>query len=90
MSANALIVLSGPRSKPIRRGLADWLIWRPARSIARLIVAGLECRLRRRTLRTLSAMDDRMLADIGLRRSEITAAIHQGGRERLPHYDPMI
>jgi len=41
MSANVLIALSGLRSEPIRR-LAHWLIWRPARFIALMIVAGLE------------------------------------------------
>jgi uncharacterized protein YjiS (DUF1127 family) len=89
MSANVLIALSGLRSEPIRR-LAHWLIWRPARFIALVIVAGLEYRLRRRTHRVLSAMDDRMLADIGLHRGEIDAAIRGSGPERLPRYDAMI
>ena len=89
MSANVLIALSGLRSEPIRR-LANWLIWRPARFIALVIVAGLEYRLRRRTHRVLSAMDDRMLADIGLHRGEIDAAIRGSGPERLPRYDAMI
>ena len=89
MSANVLIALSGLRSEPIRR-LAHWLIWRPARIIALVIVAGHEYRLRRRTHRVLSAMDDRMLADIGLHRREIDAAIRGSGPERLPRYDAMI
>ena len=89
MSANVLIVSSGPRSAPIWRGLTDWLIWWPAKSVARLIVSVVEYRLRRRTHQILSAMDDRMLADIGLRRSEIDAAIQERGRERLPHYGAM-
>ena len=90
MSTKVLIVSSGPQSTPIWRGLTDWLIWWPAKSIARLIVAGMEYRLRRRTHQILSAMDDRMLADIGLRRNEIDAAIQKRGREYLPHYDAMI
>lgn len=90
MSTKVLIVSSGPQSAPIWRGLTAWLIGWPAKSIAHLIVVGLEYRLRRRTHQILSAMDDRMLADIGLRRSEIDAAIQERGRERLPHYDAMI
>lgn len=86
MSANVLIALSTLRSELSRR-LAYWLIWRPARSMALLIVAGLEYRLRRRTHRVLSAMDDRMLADIGLRRDWIDIAIRERGRKHLPHYD---
>lgn len=41
---------------------------RLAEGSARLVVAGLEYRLRRRTRVALLALDDRMLADIGLRR----------------------
>ena len=89
MSANVLIALSGLRSEPIRR-LAHWLIWRPPRFFALMIVAGLEYRLRRRKHRVLSAMDDRMLADIGLHRRELDAALRGSGRERLPRYDAML
>jgi uncharacterized protein YjiS (DUF1127 family) len=89
MSANVLIVLSGLRSEPNRRELAHWLIWLPARSIARLIVAALEYRLQRPTQQFLSALDDRKLADVGLRRNEIDTAIDERGRQRLLYHDAM-
>jgi uncharacterized protein YjiS (DUF1127 family) len=70
VSANALIVLS--QSGSLRRWFAQKGILRGAvRSTARLVVAILEHRLRRQTCLTLLALDDRMLADIGLQRDQI-------------------
>lgn len=89
MSTNALIVLGEPLSGSLRRQLAQVLIWRPARAIARLVVAGLEYRLRRQTYLALSALDDRMLADIGLHKSEINSVIHERTIERFHPNHPM-
>ena len=77
MSANALIVLGAPLSGPLRRGIIHMLVRQPARAIARLVVAALEYRLRHQTTLMLSGLDDRILADIGLHRSEVDSVLHE-------------
>ena len=90
MSATLPLVLGSPSSRLNRRELAHWLIWLPVWSIAQMIVAALEYRLRRPTQKILSALDDRMLADLGLRRNEIDTAIDERGRQRLLYLDAML
>jgi uncharacterized protein YjiS (DUF1127 family) len=77
MSTNALIVLgqSGPGALPLgaARRMTGWA----ASLVARVVIAGLEYRLRRKTSSVLSALSDRTLSDIGLHPSEIHSATYE-------------
>jgi uncharacterized protein YjiS (DUF1127 family) len=62
--------------------------WRAAwgrgmQALTRLIRAIAKERRERRTIRTLNALDDRMLADIGVARSEIDLVARGGPARRL-------
>jgi uncharacterized protein YjiS (DUF1127 family) len=49
--------------------------------------AYLDWRLRRATVRILTSMDDRMLRDIGMTRSEIHSVVYGDAEGRTPSYD---
>lgn len=82
MSSKALVVIDRPQYASLSQGILHRLMERITRLLARLVVAGLEYRLKRKTIMTLSALDDRMLADIGLDRSEIHSVIHDRALDR--------
>jgi len=84
MTANAGFVYQRPKPKP--RSL-----WRRVGDgIVRMIEVLAEARRRRRAIRAMQRLDDRMLADIGVSRSGIEAAVRDGDRKaplraRLSH-----
>jgi len=82
MSTKALSVLEGPSTTTAPPGSAGRMIRHLSSLVGRIVIACLEYRLRRQTYSALSALDDRMLSDIGMHRSEINSVIHERAVER--------
>jgi uncharacterized protein YjiS (DUF1127 family) len=59
------------------RVLATWRAWDPGRPARGLVTRGRQWLKRRATIRELQALDDRVLADIGLLRRDIPAAVNR-------------
>lgn len=66
-----------------RRGLLQAM----SDAIARVWRAYLDRRTRLATLRVLHSMDDRMLKDIGIRRSEIHSVIYSEAGDRVRRFE---
>jgi len=81
MSRTIDIPISAP--EPVRAGM--WGKWREA--FARIVRNAVEERFARCAAEELNRLDDRMLRDIGIARSEIDSCI-RWGRGKRPHYRP--
>lgn len=82
MSISALITLSAPLSGLLLRCRVGGAARRPLDLAARLVMAALARRLRHHNARTLAALDDRLLADIGVRREDIAALLDRSANAR--------
>jgi uncharacterized protein YjiS (DUF1127 family) len=60
---------------------APGLLHRTASALGSFVRAYIERRTLRSTVRVLQGMDDRMLADIGMRRGEIHSIVYGGGSD---------
>jgi uncharacterized protein YjiS (DUF1127 family) len=87
MTANPSVVYQGPKpipkSKPVPKPVPKpRSLWRRLRNgVANLIAALVQAHRMRQGIRALQGLDDRMLADIGVPRSGIEAAVRNGDRK---------
>jgi uncharacterized protein YjiS (DUF1127 family) len=81
-TTNTHLCLASERPVPQRSALQRPAWRRVADAIVVVFEAFLEARAMRLALRDLHGFDDRMLADLGISRSGIEAAVRDGGPER--------
>ena len=64
--------------------LAEWMAstTNPIPAASRLLLRLVQWRLERRTIKALQSLDDRILKDIGLDRSEICSVVREIGGQR--------
>jgi uncharacterized protein YjiS (DUF1127 family) len=74
-----IMIGSGPRPAARRRGRRPWPAW-PAAAVWRLLGWIARARRNRRDMRTLAALDERQLADIGLCRLDVDRQLPRGSR----------